>query len=419
MKESLAIVGTGIAGMSSAYFLNEKYDLTVFEKNDYIGGHTNTVSVKEDGKDVPIDTGFMVFNHETYPLLTKLFEKLDVPIKNTDMSFAVRHDPSGWEYNGSSMSGLFSQRKNIFNPRFIKFLLSIDKFNKSAPEKLRNGELKDLTIKDYVERENFPKDFYEKFLVPMSAAVWSTPFEKMADFPAQTLIQFFFNHGFMGLDTQFQWKTVVNGSETYKQKIIESYRDKIKVNCAIESAIIKDDGKVELTDVHGQKHTFDKVLFAGHADETYKILKKPTALQDELLKNFRYQKNIATMHTDESIMPKTKRAWSSWNYIIPPSGEPFTVYYMNMLQGVSDKIDYFININGENYVDKSKVLKTIEYTHPLFDFPAVNAQKRLQELNREETPMYFCGSYFRYGFHEDALMSGVAISEYLRGEKVL
>ena len=419
MKETLAIVGTGIAGMSSAYFLNEKYDITVFEKNDYIGGHTNTVNVDEDGVDIPIDTGFMVFNHETYPLLTKLFEKLDVPIKNTDMSFAVRHDPSGWEYNGSSMSGLFSQRKNIFNPKFIKFLLSIDKFNKSAPQKLKSGELDKLTIKEYVEQEKFPKDFYEKFLVPMSAAVWSTPFEKMANFPAKTLIQFFFNHGFMGLDTQFQWKTVVKGSETYKQKIIKEYKDKIKSNCAIKSAKTNDAGKVILKDVHGNEHTFNKVLFASHADETLEILDEPTVKQKELLSCFKYQKNIATMHTDEKIMPKTKRAWSSWNYIIPPSGEPFTVYYMNMLQGVSEKKDYFININGEQFIDKSKIIKTIEYTHPLFDFPAVNAQKRLHELNEEDTPMFFCGSYFRYGFHEDALMSGVGISEFLRGEKVL
>lgn len=419
MKEKLAIIGTGIAGMASAYFLKDKYDITVFEKNDYIGGHTNTVNAKEDGKDIPIDTGFMVFNHETYPYLTKLFEKLDVPIKDTDMSFAVRHDQSGWEYNGSSISGLFSQRKNIFNPKFIKFLLTIDKFNQTAPEQLKSGQLDNMTIKEYVESENFTSDFYEKFLVPMSAAVWSTPFEKMADFPAKTLIQFFYNHGFMGLDTQFQWKTVVKGSETYKQKLINSFRDRIKVNSEIISAHINEEKKVILNDKNGNSYIFDKVVFASHGDETYKILKKPTELQEKLLSKFKYQENIALMHTDQSVMPKTKRAWSSWNYIIPKGEEPFTVYYMNMLQGVSDKIDYFININGEKHVDKSKVLKRIVYHHPLFDFPAVKAQKRLQELNRSEDPMFFCGSYFRYGFHEDALMSAVELSEYLLGEKVL
>lgn len=419
MKEKLAIVGTGIAGMASAYFLKDKYDITVFEKNDYIGGHTNTVNAIEDGKDIPIDTGFMVFNHETYPYLTKLFEKLEVPIKDTDMSFAVRHDQSGWEYNGSSISGLFSQRKNIFNPKFLKFLLTIDKFNQTAPEKLKSGQLDNLTIKEYVESENFTSDFYEKFLVPMSAAVWSTPFEKMADFPAKTLIQFFYNHGFMGLDTQFQWKTVVKGSETYKQKLINSFRDLIKVNSEIISSKVNEENKVILNDKNGNSYVFDKVVFASHGDETYNILKKPTDLQEELLSKFKYQENIALMHTDQSVMPKTKRAWSSWNYIIPKGEEPFTVYYMNMLQGVSDKVDYFININGEKYVDKSKVLKRIVYHHPLFDFPAVKAQKRLQELNRSEDPMYFCGSYFRYGFHEDALMSAVELSEYLLGEKVL
>jgi len=417
--EKLAIIGTGIAGMAASYFLKEKYDITVFEKNDYIGGHTNTVNAIEGEQQIPIDTGFMVFNHETYPYLTKLFEKLNVPIKDTDMSFAVRHDQSTWEYNGSSMSGLFSQRKNIFNPRFIKFLMAIDKFNNSAPQKLKNGELDNLTIKEFVEQENFTPDFYEKFLVPMSAAVWSTPFDKMADFPAKTLIQFFYNHGFMGLDTQFQWKTVVKGSETYKQKLIKSFKDKIKINSEIISAKVNNENKVVLSDRNGNSFVFDKVVFASHADETYRIIKEPTTLQKELLSQFRYQENIALMHTDSSVMPKTRRAWSSWNYIIPKGEEPFTVYYMNMLQGVSDNVEYFININGEKHVDKNKVLKRIVYHHPLFDFPAVNAQKRLSELNTDENPMYFCGSYFRYGFHEDALMSAVQLCETILGKKVL
>lgn len=419
MKEKIAIIGTGIAGMSAAYFLKDEFDLTIFEKNNYIGGHTNTVFVKKNDKEIPIDTGFMVFNHETYPYLTKLFKELDVEIKNTDMSFAVRHDQSSWEYNGSSLSGLFSQRKNILNPRFIRFLMKVNTFNKLAPKLLLEGKLDQLTINEFVQEYNLSGDFYEKFLVPMSSAVWSTPFEKMSHFPAKTLVQFFYNHGFMGLDTQFQWKTVVSGSESYKKKIIKSFKDKIKINNAALSASLNDKNEIELIDQNHQKYTFNKVIFACHADEALSILTHPSSLQKELLSKFKYQENIATLHTDDSAMPKTIRAWSSWNYIIPKNSEPFTVYYMNMLQGVSKKENYFININGESFINPSKVLKRIVYTHPLFDFAAINAQKELHKLNDHQNPFYFCGSYFKYGFHEDALKSSVQLCESLLGRNVL
>ena len=417
MKPKLAVIGTGIAGMSAAYFLKDDYEITVYEKKKYIGGHTNTVYVKEDGEDLPVDTGFMVFNEVTYPNLIKLFNKLNVPYKDTDMSFGVRHDPSGLEYNGSSLNGLFAQRKNLFSPRYIKFLLDINRFNEESTAYL-NDDSSNYSIREYVKNFNHSEDFYNKFLVPMSSAVWSTPTDKMGEFPAKSLIRFFYNHGFMGLNTQHQWKTVIGGSQSYKKILIDSFKDKIKVDCGAKEVFLED-GKVVVNDVNGKKETFDKVVFASHADDTLKLLRNPTIKQENLLSSFSYQKNIATLHTDETVMPKLKRVWSSWNYVIPNERETYTVYWMNKLQGVSDKKEYFININGEKYVDPEKVIQEITYYHPVFDQDSVTAQDVLFDLNTEDDPFYFCGSYFKYGFHEDALTSSVNLCNYLLNKEVL
>jgi predicted NAD/FAD-binding protein len=418
--EKLIVVGSGVAGMSAAYFLQKKYDVTLLEKNDYIGGHTNTVVVDENSKSIPIDTGFMVFNEITYPNLLKFFAKLGVEYKNTDMSFSVKHLETGLEYNGSSWSGLFSQRKNVFNIKFWKLLLEINRFNKLAPTLLTQSDFHELSIRDFMQQYNFSPYFLSNFLIPMSSAVWSTPFKDMLDFPARTLIQFFYNHGFLGLDCQHQWKTVLRGSEQYKQKLLSSLKGAYRKNSKVV-AVYKQESCwcVELAD--GEKLLADKVVFASHADETLSIISKPTELQVNLLSKFKYQENIALLHTDESVMPKEKRAWSSWNYIIDneKNGETFTVYYMNMLQHVSDKVDYFVNINGEEHVDKTKILKRIVYHHPLFDVAAIDAQAKLQDLNQQKDGLYFCGSYFRYGFHEDALTSSVEMCEKILGEKVL
>jgi len=418
--EKLIVVGSGVAGMSAAYFLQKKYDVTLLEKNDYIGGHTNTVEVEENNKSVPIDTGFMVFNEVTYPNLLKLFAKLEVDYKNTDMSFSVKHLESGLEFNGSSWSGLFSQRKNIFNLRFWKLLLEINRFNKLAPTLLEQKDFHELSIREFIQKYHFSQYFLSNFLIPMSSAVWSTPFQDMLDFPARTLIQFFYNHGFLGLDCQHQWKTVINGSEQYKQKLLKSLKGEYRKNAKVFS-VYKQDQKwcVELH--NGEKLLTDKVVFASHADETLAMLSKPTALQVELLSKFKYQENIALLHTDDSVMPLEKRAWSSWNYIIAneKSGQTFTVYFMNMLQHVSQQVNYFVNINGEEHVNKEKVLKRIVYHHPLFDVAAIEAQSRLHELNQSSDGLYFCGSYFKYGFHEDALTSSVNLCESILGEKVL
>lgn len=416
--EKLAIIGTGIAGMGAAYFLKDRYDLTIFEKNNYVGGHTNTVTVNEAGKDVFIDTGFMVFNKVTYPNLTKLFDKLNVPIKKTNMSFAVMHVESGLEYSGSGVDGLFAQRKNIFNLNFIKMLLQINRFNNQCLEVLDNPKYSNYSLAEYVEEKKYGNDFLFKYLIPMSSAVWSSPPDLMLKFPAKTLIRFFYNHGFLGLNTQHQWYTVVNGSQSYRNVITEQYKDKIIVNSGVAS-VTRAVGKIKVRTVNGNEYEFDKVVFASHADETLKMLADPTDKEQKLLDCFKYQHNTATLHTDSSIMPKNKKAWSSWNYRIEQKSDETktsTIYYMNMLQQVSDKENYFVSINDPGNVDKNKIIREIDYTHPVFDLNAIKAQDELQSLNTQGNNTYYCGSYFKYGFHEDAFTSGLELSRLLIGE---
>jgi predicted NAD/FAD-binding protein len=423
--QKLAIIGTGIAGMSCGYFLHKEYDLTVYEQGDYVGGHTNTVSVDEDGTPVNFDTGFMVFNHETYPYLTKLFAELKVETKKTSMSFSVQHVPSGLEYCGSGMNGLFAQRKNIFSPKFIRMLMQISKFNKEAIKIVGSSESgvrsnEGITIAEFCKQHGLGDDFLHKYLIPMSGAVWSTPPEKMLDFPALTLIRFFYNHGFLGLNTQHQWWTVSGGSKNYRDKIIAPYKEKIQVNNAAVSVLRDDDGVI-VKSKDGKAKLYDKVIFACHGDEAFQLLTKKTADETRLLSCFQYQPNRAIIHTDESVMPKTKGAWSSWNYRIAKKEDieiPSTIYWMNSLQGCSDKKNYFVSINSNSAIDPKKIIREIDYTHPLFDIPAINAQKELAKLN-ESGPVYFCGSYFRYGFHEDALLSSVQLCSSLLKKDVL
>jgi predicted NAD/FAD-binding protein len=413
--EKLAIIGTGVAGMGCGHLLQRKYDLTFFEKNDYVGGHTNTITVDEDGSPVYMDTGFMVFNYETYPNLCRLFEEIKAPVKKTDMSFSVQHVQSGLEYCGSGLNGLFAQRKNIFSPRYIKMLMQISRFNKESIALLDKPEYADYSLGRYIKEFGFGEDMLWKYLVPMSSAVWSTPMELMLDFPALTLIRFFKNHGFLGLNTQHQWYTLHNGSQSYRELLIAPFRNRIQVSNGVQR-VKRIDGKVIVETAKGETHSFDKVIFASHADETLQMIANPTAEEKRLLSPFNYQYNKATIHTDESIMPKIRSTWSSWNYRIEErNGKqvPTTIYWMNSLQQVSKRKNYFVSINAiDGSVDKKKIIKEIDYTHPLFDVPAIQAQDELQSLNRTG-PLYFCGSYFKYGFHEDAYASAVELCKHL------
>jgi uncharacterized protein len=420
-RPRLAIIGTGVAGLGCAHFLHQRFDLTLFEQNDYIGGHTNTVTVNEEGREVPIDTGFMVFNHETYPHLTRLFRELQVETKPTDMSFAVRHDPTGYEYNGGDFDRIFGQRKNLISPRFWNFVLKIDRFNKETVEALQDPQFAKMTLAEYAAHRGYGQDFLDLYIVPMGSAVWSTPPDLMLKFPAVTLMRFWHNHGFLGMNTRHPWWTVCNGAKSYVAKLTAPFKDRIRVNSPVAKVERTAQGvKVQLR--KGETEFYDKVIFASHADQTLAMLADPTDQERTLLSPFKYQANVATLHTDASSMPKTRRCWASWNYRITEgkdgSIKPSTIYWMNNLQGVSDKVNYFVSINGEDDIDPDKVLKLINYDHPLFDLPAIEAQKSLPTLNQigPDQNTYYCGSYFRYGFHEDAFGSAVNLCTDLLGE---
>ncbi len=407
--ETLAIVGTGIAGMGCAHLLQKNYQLSIFEKNNYVGGHTNTIAVDENGSPVFMDTGFMVFNFITYPHLTQLFEQIKAPIKKTSMSFSVQHVASGLEYCGSGINGLFAQRKNLLNIPFIKMLLDISRFNKISVQVLDDPNYSNHSLSDFMTEFGFGEDMLWKYLIPMSSAVWSTPMEKMLDFPVMTLIRFFYNHGFLGLNTQHQWYTLQNGSQSYREKLIEPFKDRIVLNNpAIK--VQRENGKVNLWLKDGTLRQFDKVILACHADEALNLLHDPSPLETQLLSAFRYEKNLAVVHTDETVMPKNKRTWSSWNYRIEElNGQrvPSTIYWMNSLQDVSKNKNYFVSINPAlANLDPQKIIQSISYEHPLFDLKAIEAQKQLSLLN-EKGPIYYSGSYFKYGFHEDAYKSAV------------
>ena len=419
---SLAIIGTGIAGLGCAHFLHSRCDLTLFDQNDYAGGHTNTVTVEEPGRAVAIDTGFMVYNEVTYPNLTRLFRELGVATKPTSMSFSVQHVPSGLEFNGSSVNHLFGQRRNLLRPRYWRMLRQISRFNREAVAVLDDPAFAGHTVGRYVAERGYGEDFLNFFLVPMSAAVWSTPPERMLEFPAMTLLRFFHNHGFLGLHTQHPWRTVTGGAKTYVAKILAPLGDRVQLVRPVVHVARVSDG-VRVTTFDGTVATFDQVIFACHADEALRMLDDATPEERRLLGEFKYQRNLATLHTDASVMPRTRRCWASWNYRITRGTDgrpsPATIYWMNSLQGVSERENYFVSINAAQDIAPERVLKRLEYHHPLFSLGAIRAQAELPSLNtRPGNRVFFAGSYFKYGFHEDAFTSALDLCRVLTGDRL-
>lgn len=412
-RERIAIIGSGISGMACARFLHPRHDVTVFEKDDRIGGHSHTVMVPEQGREVPVDTGFMVFNEVTYPLLTRLFGELGVTTKSAPMSFSVQHLPDGVEFNGGSLSLLFSQRRNLLRPRFWRMLMQIDRFNRETVEELKHPQHEGMTLEEYVKARGYGRDFQEWYLAPMAAAVWSAPPERIRDFPATTLMRFWFNHGFLGLDTQHPWLTVKGGSREYVAKLTAPFRDRISSGVPVKA--VTDDRRVILAD--GAAEAFDRVIFASHADQSLRLLDQPTATEREILSAFPYQKNVAVLHSDPRFMPHRARCRAAWNYRIDAKGHS-THYWMNRLQGISDRKDYYVSINPSEPPAEAAMIRRLDYEHPLFDGRAIQTQQRIGELHAEghRTGRYFCGAWQRYGFHEDGLWSAWNLCTAITGE---
>ena len=410
-RERIAIVGTGISGMASAWFLSREHDVMLFEKDNRVGGHSHTVMVDEGAEQIPVDTGFMVYNEVTYPLLTRLFRELGVMTKPTSMSFSVQHVGEGLEFNGGSLNLLFGQRKNLFSPRYWRMLTQINRFNRETVEELANPAFGEMSLREYVNVRGYGNDFLNWYLSPMAAAVWSSPPERIEEFPARTLMRFWHNHGFLGLDTQHPWRTVAGGSRCYVEKLIQPFEKNIHRGAGVKSVT----GSTLLLE-DGTSLGFDRVVIAAHGDQALRMLADPTTLESDLLGCFHYQQNETVLHTDPRFMPKTRRCWASWNYRIENSRHS-TQYWMNELQGVSEREQYFVSINPSTPPAEESVKRRLVYEHPLFDLKAVRAQERLPGLHAagDETRRYFCGAWQRYGFHEDGLWSAVNVCTQILG----
>ncbi len=411
-REKIAIVGSGISGMACAWFLGREHEVTLFEKDDRVGGHSHTVLVDEGSTKIPVDTGFMVYNEVTYPLLTRLFRELDVRTKPTSMSFSVQHTGEGLEFNGGSLNLLFGQRRNLVNLRYWKMLLQINRFNRETVEELTDPKFGDMTLSEYVKARGYGEDFLKWYLSPMAAAVWSSPPERIEAFPARTLMRFWHNHGFLGLDTQHPWRTVTGGSRCYVEKLTATFKDRIH-----RGAKVVEVRGTTLRLEDGSESSYDRVVIAAHGDQALRMLFDPTAMESDLLGKFNYQENEALLHTDPRFMPKTRRCWAAWNYRIDSNQRHSTHYWMNELQGVSDREQYFVSINPPSPVAEESIKRRLVYEHPLFDLEAVKAQDRLPTLHKagSETGRYFCGAWQRYGFHEDGLWSAVNVCASILG----
>ena len=418
MRERIGIIGSGIAGMGAAWQLRNHADITLIEREARPGGHTNTVTVEENGREIPIDTGFIVFNHATYPHLVRLFEELGVETKPSEMSFSVQHVPSGLEYNGMGLDKLFAQRGNILNPRFHALVFQIMRFFRVARALLEKPDSLNCTVAEFVHRNALGVDFLNLYLIPMSSAVWSTDPRQMLDFPALSLIRFFQNHGFLGVTTHHPWFTVSEGSRSYRDKLLAHLRPVQLPAKAVEVKESETSATVRIED--GTLLEFDRVIIAAHADEALAMLAAPDEAQSRLLGSFGYQKNTATLHTDHSVMPRIRRAWASWNYRVEQDAqgnrEATTHYWMNALQGVSKTRDYFVSVNGADKIRPETILYQTGYEHPVYTLRAMEAQRDLPALNTRSPRqrIFFCGSYFRHGFHEDAYSSAVDLAAVLR-----
>jgi len=403
----IAVLGAGISGLGSAYLLSKKHDVDLYEKEHRLGGHARTTQVTENGKTFGVDTGFLVFNHETYPLLTQLFKELDVKIEKSDMSFAFWNQKTNMAYNGESLSGMFFQKKNIFSYSHLKMISDIIKFNKKANEDLENNSADlDLSLGEYLSV--YSSYFKERYIIPMGASIWSTPSDKMNDFPARTFLHFFKNHGLLGVDTQHQWLTVSNGSVQYVDKIAQKISGKIITNSDVMS-VEREDDKVILIHEDNSKSIYDKVVLAMHAPDALNLLDEPTIDELKILSNFQYKENRAVLHTDTKVLYPNKKVFAAWNYKTNGKDDDVTLsYWINRLQNLETKKEYFLSLNETQNVEE--IIENISYEHPQFDKNAIDAQSLRGKINGKNNT-YFAGAYWRYGFHEDGLYSANTIAK--------
>ena len=407
----IAIIGTGISGMVTALLLSDSHDITVFEKNDYIGGHTHTHDVETQGRTFAVDTGFIFFNEVTYPNFVKLLRRLDVPWKKSRMSFSLRCEQTGLEFSPSSLDTLFAQRRNLLRPSFYRMVLDIFRFRRDSLRLMERRE-DQVTLAGYLEREKYSPLFVEKFILPMGAAVWSSDPIRFRQFPARYFVEFFHNHGFLQVRNQPQWLVVQGGSRQYVERLIKPFANRIRLNCPVES-ITRQDGYVEVRSKTGGTERFDAVVLAVHSDDALALLSDPSEAEKDVLGALPYQENLTVLHTDPSLLPRHRKCWASWNYHVPREslGRVALTYDMNILQGLDAPVEFCVTLNRPAEIDPAKVLRNLLYAHPVLTPAGVTAQGRREEISGVRRT-YYCGAYWSYGFHEDGVKSALAVCKH-------
>lgn len=413
-KFKVAVVGCGVAGLTSAWLLSRKHEVHLFEKNDYFGGHTRTLEVP-DGPDegTSVDTGFIVMNHRNYPHFTEVLKQLDVELADSSMTFSYYDTGNDYGYSGNCISSLFPSPSYFFKPNHLALVKDLWRFAKVGYQDLQSGYLNDMCLGDYCDERGFSAAFKDHYLFPMGAAIWSSPVTEMRNFPAQPYLHFLENHGLLRLKNRPQWKYVKGGSRTYVRALLKDFEYASNLNSA-PSQIRRLEGKVLLDMPSGETQEFDHVVLGAHADEAFNLLADPSDHEQANLGSWRYQDNTVTLHTDSSQLPENRKLWSSWNFVREPTyqeSRPVSVsYYMNRLQDLKTERDYIVTLNTTRNIDESKIVNSTTLTHPLYSFRSMATQPRIEEMNGALNT-WFCGSYLGYGFHEDAVRSAVKVAE--------
>ena len=406
----IAIIGSGISGLTSAYLLHKKHDITLFESNNYIGGHTNTITVNdENNNQLNVDTGFIVYNNDTYPNFVKILNKLKVETQPSTMSFSLSCERSGMEYGTGNLKALFGNKSNIISFKFYKLLFGIFTYFKKAKTFLKHNNDFSYTVHDFIKSAKINNYTYEKFILPMASAIWSTNFDEIEQMPAKYLFEFYKNHDLLSINPSKKWRVIKGGSKQYVSKLIKPFDNRIRINSKVHS-IKRAKNTIYLKTDHNEKEEFNAVILACHSDQALKILEDSTNQEKEILANIPYQLNQAILHTDTSVLPKNKKMWSSWNSYIPKeqNSNVSLTYNMNILQSIKSKNTFCVSINMENNINPSKIIKKINYSHPTFNKKSVFAQSQKNKISGIKNT-YFAGAYWRYGFHEDGVLSALDV----------
>ncbi len=411
----IAIVGTGVSGLVCAHLLSRHHDVTLFEAEGRPGGHAHTVTVDLDDGSYDVDTGFLVYNERNYPGLVALFDALGVATKPSDMSFSVTDDVSGLEWKGSSFDSVFAQRRNLVRPSFLRMLSDIVRFNRMARSLLETPHDATVSLGDLLDRGRWSSQFLNWYLVPMGSSIWSADPSTFLDMPAVTFARFFANHGLLEYGNQPDWRTVDGGSRRYVDAVLAPLGSAVRLDEPVDK-VTRSEDEVELHTVNGPER-FDHVVIATHSDQALDLLSDPLPVEREVLGAIAYQPNRATLHTDVSLLPANRRAWASWNYHRLPDHptQATLTYRLRSLQGIDSRDELLITLNRDDAIDPDKVLRTFDYTHPVYDVAAVAAQQRQEELNGVRRT-WFCGAYWGYGFHEDGVQSARVVCRRLAGE---